>query len=215
MEGRLTKEAASVPRGTQIRISIGNFQYLATAANAFDHAVKRRVLAIDWIIWIIRQVLPRALDRPALGGGRPVPPAAIACPGSSMEVVRIDFAKELTGSHRHDVVTPSPDRSSQTWPILEKSRPNCGRGKVAGECSADRIALRRKSYRIRGMAARRDWGTSADRHPDDLRHESEKPVGASLPGRVSAIAVGREDESARLAGGKDRPRRLAEAFLSQ
>jgi hypothetical protein len=105
MEGRLTKEAASVPRGTQIRISIGNFQYLATAANAFDHAVKRLVLAIDWIIWIIRQVLPRALDRPALGGGRPVPPAAIACPGSSMEVVRIDFAKELTGSHRHDVVT--------------------------------------------------------------------------------------------------------------
>jgi hypothetical protein len=185
MEGRLTKEAASVPRGTQIRISIGNFQYLATAANAFDHAVKRLVLAIDWIIWIIRQVLPRALDRPALGGGRPVPPAAIACPGSSMEVVRIDFAKELTGSHRHDVVTPSPDRSSQTWPILEKSRPNCRRG------------------------------TSADRHPDDLRHESEKPVGASLPGRVSAIAVGREDESARLAGGKDRPRRLAEAFLSQ
>jgi hypothetical protein len=29
------------------RISIGNFQYLATAANAFDHAIKRRVLAIE------------------------------------------------------------------------------------------------------------------------------------------------------------------------
>src|SRR5258708_16365842 len=34
-------------------------QYLATAANAFDHAVKRRVLAIDWIVRIIRQVLLR------------------------------------------------------------------------------------------------------------------------------------------------------------
>jgi hypothetical protein len=41
------------------RISIGNFQYLATAANAFDHAVKRRVLAIDWIVRITRQVLLR------------------------------------------------------------------------------------------------------------------------------------------------------------
>jgi hypothetical protein len=62
------------------RISIGNFQYLATAANAFDHVIKRRVLAIDWIIWIIRQVLPRALDRPALGGGRPVPPCVYRKP---------------------------------------------------------------------------------------------------------------------------------------
>src|ERR1700731_1567376 len=34
-------------------------QYLATAANAFGHAVKRRVLAIDWIVRIIRQVLLR------------------------------------------------------------------------------------------------------------------------------------------------------------
>jgi hypothetical protein len=41
------------------RISIGNFQYLATAANAFDRAVKRRVLAIDWIVRIIHQVLLR------------------------------------------------------------------------------------------------------------------------------------------------------------
>jgi hypothetical protein len=29
---------------------LGISQYLATAANAFDHAVKRRVLAIDWIV---------------------------------------------------------------------------------------------------------------------------------------------------------------------
>jgi hypothetical protein len=41
------------------RISIGNFQYLATAANAFGHAVKRLVLAIDWIVRIIHQVLLR------------------------------------------------------------------------------------------------------------------------------------------------------------
>jgi hypothetical protein len=34
-------------------------QYLATAANAFDHSVKRRVLAIDWIVRITRQVLLR------------------------------------------------------------------------------------------------------------------------------------------------------------
>jgi hypothetical protein len=31
-------------------------QYLATAANAFDHAVKRRVLAIDWIVRITQVV---------------------------------------------------------------------------------------------------------------------------------------------------------------
>src|SRR5258708_13485128 len=34
-------------------------QYSATAANAFDHAVKRRVLTIDWIVRIIGQVLLR------------------------------------------------------------------------------------------------------------------------------------------------------------
>src|ERR1700731_1947848 len=34
-------------------------QYLATAANAFGHAVKSRVLAIDWIVRITRQVLLR------------------------------------------------------------------------------------------------------------------------------------------------------------
>jgi len=37
---------------------------------------------------------PRALDRPAVGGGRPVPPAATACPGSSMEAARMDFANQ-------------------------------------------------------------------------------------------------------------------------
>ena len=37
----------------------GISQYSATAANAFDHAVKRRVLAIDWIVRIIHQVLLR------------------------------------------------------------------------------------------------------------------------------------------------------------
>jgi hypothetical protein len=55
MNGHPTKEAASDSR----RISIGNFQYLATAANAIDHAVKRRVLAIDWIVRITHQVLLR------------------------------------------------------------------------------------------------------------------------------------------------------------
>src|ERR1700723_3423728 len=33
--------------------------YLATAANAFGHAVKSRVLAIDWIVRITHQVLLR------------------------------------------------------------------------------------------------------------------------------------------------------------
>jgi hypothetical protein len=36
---------------------LGVFQYLATAANAFGHAVKLRVLAIDWIVRITREVL--------------------------------------------------------------------------------------------------------------------------------------------------------------
>jgi hypothetical protein len=35
------------------------FPGVATAANAFDHSVKRRVLAIDWIVRITRQVLLR------------------------------------------------------------------------------------------------------------------------------------------------------------
>jgi hypothetical protein len=48
------------------RISIGNFQYLATAANAFDHAVKRRVLAIDWIVWITEALLVGHLIGPRL-----------------------------------------------------------------------------------------------------------------------------------------------------
>ena len=38
--------------------------YLATAANAFDYAVKCRVLAIDWIVRITRQVLLRGLCVP-------------------------------------------------------------------------------------------------------------------------------------------------------
>src|ERR1700730_17066369 len=38
---------------------MGISQYLATAANAFDHAVERRVLAIDWIVRITRQVFLR------------------------------------------------------------------------------------------------------------------------------------------------------------
>jgi hypothetical protein len=41
------------------RKALGISQYLATAANAFDHAVKRRVLAIDWIVRITHQVLLR------------------------------------------------------------------------------------------------------------------------------------------------------------
>ena len=42
MQGQLTEEAAS-----------------ATAANAFDHSVKRRVLAIDWIVRVTHQFLLR------------------------------------------------------------------------------------------------------------------------------------------------------------
>ncbi|HXB76971.1 MAG TPA: hypothetical protein VNX23_06060, partial [Bradyrhizobium sp.] len=41
------------------RKALGISLYLATAANAFDHAVKRRVLAIDWIVRITHQVLLR------------------------------------------------------------------------------------------------------------------------------------------------------------
>jgi hypothetical protein len=41
------------------RKGLGISLYLATAANAFDHAVKRRVLAIDWIVRITHQVLLR------------------------------------------------------------------------------------------------------------------------------------------------------------
>src|SRR5258707_15695935 len=39
--------------------ALGIPQYSATAANAFDHAVKRRVLAIDWIVRITHLVLLR------------------------------------------------------------------------------------------------------------------------------------------------------------
>src|SRR5260370_7114194 len=39
--------------------ALGISQYSATAANAFNHAVKRRVLAIDWIVRITHQVLLR------------------------------------------------------------------------------------------------------------------------------------------------------------
>src|SRR6266481_3732184 len=39
--------------------ALGISQYSATAANAFNHAVKLRVLAIDWIVRITHQVLLR------------------------------------------------------------------------------------------------------------------------------------------------------------
>src|ERR1700722_8413599 len=68
----------------------GISQYLATAANAFGHAVKRRVLAIDWIVRITGQVLFVG----HLIGGRPAPPAGMGCSCSSMEVVRMDFANQ-------------------------------------------------------------------------------------------------------------------------
>jgi hypothetical protein len=48
----------------------------------------------DWIVLHPSGSSPRALDRPSVGGGRPVPPAVIACPGSSMEVVRMDLANQ-------------------------------------------------------------------------------------------------------------------------
>jgi hypothetical protein len=48
----LNSEAAHAP-------TPAGFQYSATAANAFDHSVKRRVLAIDWIVRITHQILLR------------------------------------------------------------------------------------------------------------------------------------------------------------
>jgi hypothetical protein len=42
------------------------FLYSATAANAFDHAVKRRVLAIDWIVRITQVLLVGHLIDPRL-----------------------------------------------------------------------------------------------------------------------------------------------------
>jgi hypothetical protein len=49
---------------------------LATAANAFDHSVKRRVLAIDWIVRITHRVLLRGhLIGPQLAVAERCPPA--------------------------------------------------------------------------------------------------------------------------------------------
>src|SRR5258705_4692635 len=61
MEGHLKKRPLQYPEAPRFsrRISVGSFQYLATAANAFDHAVQRRVLAIDWIVRISHQVFLR------------------------------------------------------------------------------------------------------------------------------------------------------------
>src|SRR5439155_2630314 len=75
-----------------------------------------------------------------------------------------------------------PNRPSSCGAHLEKPRPNSGRGKVPGECSADRTALRRKSYPIRGMAAPR---LPLARRPDDARADSSSAAGASLPRRLS------------------------------
>src|ERR1700692_803268 len=60
LASRAAARIARRPDSPQIPDSpAGISQYLATAANAFDHAVKRRVLAIDWIVRIIHQVLLR------------------------------------------------------------------------------------------------------------------------------------------------------------
>ena len=45
------------------------------------------------------------------------------------------------------------------------------------------------------------------------RHDSEKPAGASLPGSLSRVVDSAENESAGLAGSKDRPRLLGFPFL--
>ena len=60
------------------------------------------------------------------------------------------------------------------------------------------------------MAAHREWGISADGHPHDLRRDSEKPVGASLPGRLS---LGRKTNPRGWQVSKDRPRLLGFPFL--
>src|ERR1700693_5856957 len=58
LASRAAARIARRPDSPQIPDSpAGISQYLATAANAFDHAIKRRVLAIDWIVRITRQVL--------------------------------------------------------------------------------------------------------------------------------------------------------------
>jgi hypothetical protein len=54
---RTYEHAQQVPLSLPSDTSRRFLRYLATAANAFDHAVKRRVLAIDWIVRIIRRVL--------------------------------------------------------------------------------------------------------------------------------------------------------------
>src|ERR1700693_3684222 len=60
LASRAAARIARRPDSPQIPDSpAGISQYLATAANAFDHAVKRRVLAIDWIVRITRQVVLR------------------------------------------------------------------------------------------------------------------------------------------------------------
>src|SRR6202162_5359821 len=60
LASRAAARIARRPDSPQIPDSpAGISQYLATAANAFDHAVKRRVLAIDWIVRISHQVFLR------------------------------------------------------------------------------------------------------------------------------------------------------------
>ena len=90
-----------------------------------------------------------------------------------------------------------PNRPSSCGAHLEKPRPNSGRGKVPGECSADRTALRRKSYPIRGMAAPR---LPLARRPDDARADSSSAAGASLPRRLSGETTGQRGKRIPRAG---------------
>jgi hypothetical protein len=62
-------------------------------ANAVDHAVERRVLLVE--IVRIHQALSEGTRLGAAGGDRPVHPAVIAGPSSSMKL-RLDFANQPT-----------------------------------------------------------------------------------------------------------------------
>jgi hypothetical protein len=82
-----------------------------------------------------------------------------------------------------NVIRISPDRS-QTWPILEKPRPNRGRGKVAGD--AAQIEQRcGESHTRFGKWPPPRMSHEPIRHPSDARYDSEKPAGASLAERLS------------------------------
>jgi hypothetical protein len=57
-------------------------------------------------------------------------------------------------------------------------------GQGCGRSSADRTNAAEKVISDSGNGRRRERAPSVDCHPDDARHDSEKPAGASLLGSV-------------------------------